>query len=164
MNGDGWFYHKSICQQFEIKFDPYTLDYFRDTCQPTGDCPPSWINRTDCLHYSSFDDVYEVQRNEKGTIQLDKNHRPVYHQRGDDRQEAFGPDSPPGKIFYCQEEKAWVFTIDGVNKGQVDREDGGCNWLMKSPESDVYSLHEVDTEGWIKVKGESAINILSCHI
>ncbi len=147
--GSGAFYD-SVCQRFEIKFDDYEFDYFREYCNDSNNskCPASWIGRTDSIRYTSFNDVYEAVRDQDGTVAL-YNQRPVYTQRGLTGTNAFGTDSPPGKIFYCIEEEAWVFTIEGVDKGVVDQNDGGCNWLMKSLQTDAHSLHQVDTTGWI---------------
>ncbi len=141
-------YYDSVCQRFEIIFDDYSIDYFNDHCNVGSNCPASWIGRTDSIRYTSFNDVYEAVRDQDGTVAL-YNQRPVYTQRGLTGTNAFGTDSPPGKIFYCIQEEAWVFTIEGVDKGVVDQNDGGCNWLMKSLQTDAYSLHEVDTTGWI---------------
>jgi hypothetical protein len=143
------YYFATVCQRFEIKFDDYRLDYFQKTCNDNNaNCPSEWMTRTHPIHYTSFNDVYEAQKDPNDTVYL-HNHRPVYHQRGKEGKNAFGDDSPSGKFSYCIEEKAWVFTIDGVNKGEVDQKDEGCNWLMKSVETEANSLHEVETDGWI---------------
>jgi len=159
-------YYSSVCQTFEVKFDDFSIDYFRDTCNVTLDCPSSWIGRNEPIRYVSFNDVYEAERDQDGTVVL-YNHRPVYHQRGLVGMDAFGKDSPPGKFFYCEEEKSWVFSIEGVNKG-ID--DGGCNWLMKSLSNiESHSLHEVDRDGWImwtgilNVANDFSITCVECN-
>jgi hypothetical protein len=149
-------YYESVCQRFEIKFDDMSLDYFRDTCGDDvgsangngSSCPESWVGRRDKIRYTSFNDVYEAQLEDDGTIYL-QNHRPVYYQRGKSGMDAFGTDAPPGRFYYCVDEEAWVFAIEGVSKGIVDESDGGCNWLMKSLETKAHSLHEVSTDGWV---------------
>ena len=148
-------YHQAECQRFEVKFDPRSFDFFRDTCQQNNtihNCADSWTIRQDQIDYSSFNDVYEAEENDDGSIKL-VDYRPVYNQRDKTGFNAFGEDSPGGKFRYCHEEEAWVFVIDRVSKSEVDVEDGGCNWLMKSPKTKAFTLHEVELDGWVMWTG-----------
>mmetsp|Transcript_133 Transcript_133/g.183 ORF Transcript_133/g.183 Transcript_133/m.183 type:complete len:623 (+) Transcript_133:49-1917(+) len=159
------------CQHFHIQFlDSIEYDFFRDHCgNPTAlsmvTCPDNWVQRTDPINYQSFHDVYIAKRTKNGKgIELHDN-RPQYYQRGFEGMDAFGPDSPPGKISYCKDENAWIFSIEGVNKGVEDQQDTSCNWLLRSPRTDAYLLHDVPTDGWIAWSGTiDPINdiIISC--
>ncbi len=172
------FYYGTVCQRFEVNFDDFELDYFKDYCNvkdsnvnddtTEAKCPLSWINRTEPIRYTSFNDVYIAELDSDGTVAL-RNDRPIYHQRAKSGMHAFGQDSPAGEFSYCDDEEAWVFTIEGVNKGIIDEKDAGCNWLMKSRETDAHSLHEVDTDGWIvwtgiiKVVQDFSISCVECE-
>ena len=146
-------FYDSVCQTFDIKFDDFSYDFFSHVCPELSSgssaCPKSWLDRGGKLRYPSFSDVYYAQRAENGKLIL-HNKRPVYYQRGISGFNAFGEESPPGKISYCAEERAWMFSIEGVSKGKVDLSDSSdCNWLMKSTETDEYRLDKVSTQGWV---------------
>eukprot|EP00978_Attheya_sp_CCMP212_P030218 scaffold110333_cov57-Attheya_sp.AAC.1 len=66
--------------------------------------------------------------------------RPVYYHRNLN----FEEEDHPGNFFYCKHEKAWVFTIDGLRKAERDE----CNWLLRSPKTEAYSLGDAPTTGW----------------
>mmetsp|Transcript_54379 Transcript_54379/g.80914 ORF Transcript_54379/g.80914 Transcript_54379/m.80914 type:complete len:680 (-) Transcript_54379:324-2363(-) len=137
------FYLSQVCQNFNIRFGDQYYDFFvSQPCNIFDGCP--WKNRTRPLHYGPFSDLYQAAKDGNGNLDLDKNGRPVYYQRG--RQQGFGDGSPPGKFSYCESEGAWVFTIQGVTKPVTD----SCDWLMRSPRasSDAYSLHEAPSYGW----------------
>mmetsp|Transcript_1498 Transcript_1498/g.2990 ORF Transcript_1498/g.2990 Transcript_1498/m.2990 type:complete len:644 (-) Transcript_1498:1480-3411(-) len=144
----GYFINQ-VCQNFDIRFGDYYYDFFEaQPCNTTTNtsaadgCP--WKNRTRPLHYGPFSDYYKAARDADDNLDLDKNGRPVYYQRGS--KEGFGEGSPPGKFSYCDSEDAWVFTVEGVTKQVTD----SCNWLMRSPQAtDAYSLHEASSAaGW----------------
>jgi hypothetical protein len=65
----------------------------------------------------------------------------VYYQRD---QKDFGDGSPAGKFSYCEEQEAWVFTVENVEKAQPDK----CNWLLRSPKTKAYVLNDVPSSGW----------------
>mmetsp|Transcript_13517 Transcript_13517/g.28739 ORF Transcript_13517/g.28739 Transcript_13517/m.28739 type:complete len:649 (+) Transcript_13517:149-2095(+) len=94
----------------------------------------------DYLFYAYFSGRYEIK---KGLLE---NQRPVYFERG--RDPTIDPSRPPGKFSYCASEKAWVFTIDGITKG--DQDDGDCTtaWLLRSPKTTAFDLSEVSSDGW----------------
>ena len=86
------------------------------------------------LQYAFFSGMYELARNER------VGGRPVYYERG----EASGRSS--GKLFYCQAEEAWVFTITDIITDK-DRHDD-CRWLFRSPTTNGYDLASESSEGW----------------
>eukprot|EP00551_Chaetoceros_affinis_P005841 CAMPEP_0203684322 /NCGR_PEP_ID=MMETSP0090-20130426/47976_1 /ASSEMBLY_ACC=CAM_ASM_001088 /TAXON_ID=426623 /ORGANISM="Chaetoceros affinis, Strain CCMP159" /LENGTH=938 /DNA_ID=CAMNT_0050553493 /DNA_START=56 /DNA_END=2872 /DNA_ORIENTATION=- len=165
------YYYTTVCQNFEVKFDDFELDYFRDYCNSNPEsntfCPPSWIERTEPIRYTSFNDIYEAEMDEDSIVL--HNYRPIYHQRGKSGMDAFGLDSPGGTFSYCADEEAWVFTINNVTKGASDEKDSSCNWLMKSEKTDAHSLHMVDMEGWIvwtgilKVVEDFSVSCIECQ-
>mmetsp|Transcript_24838 Transcript_24838/g.37515 ORF Transcript_24838/g.37515 Transcript_24838/m.37515 type:complete len:651 (-) Transcript_24838:86-2038(-) len=137
-------YQNLECNSFNVRFGDQYFDFFQaQSCNTeiSDGCP--WKNRTRPFHYGPFSDSYEASRdNYTGTLELE-NKRPVYYQRG--RKEGFGEGSPPGKISYSTEERAWIFTVDGVTKGPMD--DSG--WLLRSPPTiDSYSLLEAPSSEW----------------
>lgn len=158
--------YETQCQSFEMKLGDLTEDFsynFFSRCSNYEDddekrCPEIWetdLNAT--IRYNSFNDIYHAARNNEGKLVLE-DRRPVYYQRntrgmsfslGEPSygQENDGPNPfPPGKIRYCQNIGAWVFTIKGVRKGASAND---CSWLLKSPETEANNLAEVPEEDWV---------------
>lgn len=137
------YYLNQVCQNFDVRFGDQYYDFF--VAQPcnasvSNGCP--WKNRTRPFHYGPFSDSYEVLRSSTGMLELE-NGRPVYYQRG--QKDGFGDGSPPGKFSYSIEESSWIFSVEGVTKGPMDK----SGWLLRSPPAtDAYSLHEVPSSGW----------------
>ena len=142
------FFFEDVCHQFWVRFPSLEYDFFTDVCENFDDCPASWKERSTPLRYSGFSDVYTVKRKENGEIFM-RDGRPIFFQRGESDFNAFGEASPPGVFSYCHKERAWVFTIENVSKGQADMLDDSCNWLMKSPPTTEFNLQKVTTDGWI---------------
>jgi len=90
------------------------------------------------LQYAYFSGTYEFGLNDNGGTESIE-YRPVYYERGPLSEQL------SGKFFYCLEEKAWVFSISGISKGENDE---GCLWLLRSPETESFDLSDVSTEGW----------------
>eukprot|EP00978_Attheya_sp_CCMP212_P038522 scaffold191813_cov45-Attheya_sp.AAC.1 len=131
-------YLQSVCQTFQVDFDK-TLwnECTADSC--------TFYNKTDSTSaavssYGPFSDIYEVSRDSRGSFEWN-GRRLMYSQRNIE----FGEGSRPGKFSYCESEKAWVFTIDGViMKAESDK----CNWLLRSPITEAYSLRDAPRTGW----------------
>lgn len=132
------YYYNFECQRFQVKFEDYQYDFFEKICSSRReeDCPQHWTQKGQALNYGSFDDVYEKSTHKNGDIIL-HNHRPKYTQRGLAGMDAFGENSPPGELKYCEQESAWVFAISGIDRGQSNADD--CNWLMKSPKTSKWA-------------------------
>eukprot|EP00978_Attheya_sp_CCMP212_P016980 scaffold44917_cov89-Attheya_sp.AAC.2 len=130
-------YLKSVCQYFEARFDERLWNQCtEDSC--------TFYNETDStsaavLSYGHFSDIYEVSRDSRGSFEW-KGRRPVYYQRNIE----FEKGSHPGKFSYCESEEAWVFTINNVTKAESDE----CNWLLRSPKTEAYSLGDAPRTGW----------------
>eukprot|EP00978_Attheya_sp_CCMP212_P039974 scaffold213285_cov50-Attheya_sp.AAC.2 len=104
-----------LCQSFEVQFNETIWKELRNEI---------------------FSGIYEVSLDSRGTFEW-KGNRPIYHRRNND-------GFHPGKFSYCESEKAWVFTIDGVTNEFSDE----CNWLLHSPKTNAYSLGDAPTTGW----------------
>ena len=147
------FYYDAVCQKFAIQFGDESFDFFTEVCpDENSTCPQKWKDRGGLLIYSSFSDVYNVKRNEKKRIVLE-NERPVYYQREENAFELENQNStklrPSGKFSYCEDEEAWVFTIEEVYKGRYDEDkQSGCQWLLKSPQTKEYEFDKVPKDGW----------------
>eukprot|EP00978_Attheya_sp_CCMP212_P009203 scaffold21716_cov47-Attheya_sp.AAC.2 len=133
-NGD---YLHSVCQSFDVNFGDKVSNLCTiDSCFFSNDTDP---NNVPEIPYGPFSGIYEVYRDSRGSFKW-KGRRPVYHKRNIEIVKGMHP----GKFSYCQSEKAWVFTIDGVRKAFEDK----CNWLLRSPETEAFSLGDVPTTGW----------------
>lgn len=68
----------------------------------------------------------------------------------------------PAEIKYCEEMKAWVLTHENIRKSETD--DSSCNWLLRSPETDSFTV--LDSVGkwdmWVGVLGTTDVSI-SCN-
>eukprot|EP00978_Attheya_sp_CCMP212_P014785 scaffold37849_cov31-Attheya_sp.AAC.1 len=129
-------YLKSVCQSFEAHFDETLWNQCtEDSCTFSNE-----IDLTSAAVFPNghFSEIYEVSQDSSGSFEW-KGRRPMYSQRNIE----FGEGSHPGKFFYCESEEAWVFTIDNVTKA----ESGECNWLLRSPKTDAYSLGDVPRTG-----------------
>jgi len=163
------------CQSFYINFEgDYSYDFFRRKC-PTYDdemdreCPPKWrtLVRDIPLRYSAFSDIYYAAKDESNNFILE-NQRPVYYQRlnnasdfGGFREHDIVKDdpNPRGKISYCKNVGAWIFSVDRVSKGARAND---CSWLVKSMPTTAYHLGEVpegDWEVWAGVIAETTVDI-----
>eukprot|EP00978_Attheya_sp_CCMP212_P010776 scaffold26246_cov28-Attheya_sp.AAC.1 len=129
-------YLQSGCQSFDVHFGGEVWNVPESTVE---------------LPYGLFSGIYEIyydsSRGKGGG-------RPVYYQPNIE----IGDRSHPGKFSYCKSEKAWVFTIDGVEKAFSDE----CNWLLRSPETEAYSLGEAPTTGW-SIWTDNAFTIADPH-
>jgi len=106
------------------------------------------------LVFSYFDGVYEKEGYHAG--------RPIYKERRKfDRQPYKGNGRQrvkPAEIRYCEDINAWIFTHEHIKKGN---DDSGCNWLLRSPETDSYDLLEVNPSWsiWVGVIGSTSVSI-----
>jgi hypothetical protein len=55
------------------------------------------------------------------------------------------------KFMYCKRLKAWVFTHEYIRKSRHDDDDSDCPWLLRSMETDVYDIEDVEGEWQIWV-------------
>lgn len=170
------YYFKDHCQLFDVKFQDLEYNFFQqsfnEVCEGATDeedskktCPQEWMVRSEettqnakTLKYISFNGVYEMQKKlnrtrVEGFYEM-MNGRPIYVQRGRTGFNAFGKNSPPGRIMYC--DGSWVFNIPGVHKGSVDHENfaaadvvDSCHWLLKSPKTTEYDLAKVPMANWV---------------
>jgi len=49
----------------------------------------------------------------------------------------------PAQIKYCKSIRAWVFTHEYIQKSKSTRDDSACPWLLRSEETDVFDIEEV---------------------
>eukprot|EP00978_Attheya_sp_CCMP212_P009427 scaffold22307_cov29-Attheya_sp.AAC.6 len=130
-------YLKYVCQSFEARFDKTLWNQCtEDSCTFYNE-----IHSTSAavLPSGPFSDIYEVSRDSHGNVDEWKGRRPVYYQCNVE----FVNGSHPGKFSYCESEEAWVFTIDNIMKAASDK----CNWLLRAPKTDVYSLGDAPKTG-----------------
>lgn len=144
-------YFKADCQTFHVYFENNSFKTnVCDTLYQQGLACPEWSSTgLTSVRYEFFSDIYSVDTDQKGYIET-KNHRPIYYQRGFDNSD---PESGPykwGKISYCQQVNAWVFSIEGLKKG-ANADD--CSWLIKSPETDAFNLDQVPEGDWVAWTG-----------
>jgi len=123
-------------------------------------CSQGWTRRNDAIDYSSFNGMYSVATKiNSDRIQMFHD-RPLYIQKHEDQTAfQFYDKSPSGEFKYCEQLKAWVFTIPGVTKG-VGADD--CSWLMKSRKTEALSLDDVDEQDWMVWSGvvsEASVDI-----
>lgn len=165
-NQDTGVYFKAECQEFDVRFGSYFYDFFGDVCRVSGGCKPTWEARSRKIPYANFNDIYSAQSHDNQRLVL-KNSRPMYNQRNKIEFDSFGQDSPPGKFWYCEQEEAWVFTIEGIHKGKNGADDP-CNWLMKSPKTNEYIFRKVPRNGWsiwtgtIEISTEFSFSCVEC--
>jgi len=68
----------------------------------------------------------------------------------------------PAKFQYCKSIRAWVFTHDYLRKSKHD--DSDCPWLLRSEETDVFDIEEVEGQWqvWAGVISNAEVSI-SCN-
>jgi len=124
-------YYKSLsCKSLTVKFGDETL---------------ALADGGTTLHYAYFSNNYKIEeKNKRFKLEGD---RPVYYERG---QKEWVGKRAPGKFLYCKDLQAWAFTIEDVwPRGETNSTWKACeNWLLKSPETEVYALEEVPLQGW----------------
>lgn len=95
------------------------------------------------LIYPYFNGVY----NQDGT---GHDGRPVYVEQNKFDSAPFDTTSPdpegipvkiPARIQYCKSIRAWAFLHENIRKST--RDDSDCPWLLRSEETDVYDIEEV---------------------
>jgi len=118
--------------------------HFNDTVTP--DQYEKWT-----LVYSYFNGVYEREnRTHAG--------RPVYREM-----RKFDNTNydiiVPAQIHYCEGIGAWVLTHEHIQKSK-SLDESGCNWLLRSQETDEFDLLNVDTswEIWMGVISNTEVS------
>mmetsp|Transcript_19848 Transcript_19848/g.33804 ORF Transcript_19848/g.33804 Transcript_19848/m.33804 type:complete len:668 (-) Transcript_19848:2283-4286(-) len=109
---------------------------------------PDGRNEDMILNYPYFNGVYKQDGSRRGR-------RPVYVEQNKfdgtsfDTEASF-PEYLPGyefklgaKFMYCESLKAWVFTHEYISKSS-DRDDSDCPWLLRSEETEVYDIEDVE--------------------
>eukprot|EP00984_Skeletonema_dohrnii_P016809 scaffold7526_cov115-Skeletonema_dohrnii-CCMP3373.AAC.8 len=66
----------------------------------------------------------------------------------------------PARIQYCKSIRAWVFMHDYIRKS-THHEDSECPWLLRSEETDVYDIEQVQGpwQVWAGVIGKTDVDI-----
>ncbi|KAL7536191.1 hypothetical protein ACHAXR_006980 [Thalassiosira sp. AJA248-18] len=114
--------------------------------------------------------------------------RPIYREmRKFDRKNYDPEEVVPAEIRYCEEVGAWIFTHEHIRKTrdekvlqlcptlsvltlfpliqyyhlQINAFKSGCNWLLRSPDTDEYDLRYVDGDWsiWTGVVGKTEVSI-----
>ena len=103
------------------------------------------------LNYPYFNGVYRQEGFHDS--------RPVYVEMNKFNGEPFDTEAPDentevivelgAKFMYCKRLKAWVFTHDYIRKSRHD--DSDCPWLLRSMETHVYDIEDVEGEWQIWV-------------
>src|SRR5210317_2240311 len=72
------------------------------------------------------------------------------------------PVKVPAKLQYCNDIRAWAFTHEYLRKSR--RDDSDCPWLLRSEETEVYDIEEVQGpwQVWEGVIGTTDVHI-SCN-
>ncbi len=89
--------------------------------------------------------------------------RPVYKERRKfDRQPYDTSVIVPAEIRYCADINSWVFVHEHIRKSA---DDSGCNWLLRSAETDEFDLLNVDGSWkvWVGVIDSTEVSV-SCNI
>ena len=68
------------------------------------------------------------------------------------------------KFMYCKSLKAWVFTHEYIRKSK--HEDSDCPWLLRSEETFVYDIEEVEGSWqiWVSHSPFHRFWLSECHI
>jgi len=114
------------------------------------------------LVYPYFNGIY----NQDGTS---NDGRPVYVEQNKFDGTSFDTASPdtgnmsvkiPAKIQYCKSIRAWVFLHEYIRKST--RDDSECPWLLRSEETEVYDIEEVQGpwQVWAGVIRKTDVEIL----
>ena len=101
------------------------------------------------LNYPYFNGVYRQEGSH--------DRRPVYVEQNKFDGTPFDTEAPlpelqvklGAKFMYCESLKAWVFTHEYVRKSKHD--DSDCPWLLRSEETDVYDIEDVEGDWQIWV-------------
>ncbi len=113
------------------------------------------------LMYPYFNGVYK----QDGTSH---DGRPVYVEMSKFDNAPFDASSPdpwsipvkvPAKLQYCKDIRAWAFMHEHIRKSI--RDDSDCPWLLRSEETEVYDIEEVQGP-WLVWEG--AIETTDVHI
>ncbi|KAL7535670.1 hypothetical protein ACHAXR_006658 [Thalassiosira sp. AJA248-18] len=102
---------------------------------------------TRILLFSYFNGVYRYN----GT---QHDGRPVYTEQNKLDNSLF-IDTVAAEVKYCKDEKAWVFAHRQIMKSDSDVE-SECPWLLRSPETDEYTMAQLTATIMALVKTESA--------
>jgi len=106
------------------------------------------------LVYSYFNGVYIKDGTHAG--------RPIYREMRKFDSSPYEGLVVPAEIRYCEEEiNAWVFTHESIQKSEYPDE-AGCNWLLRSPETNEFDLSNVDGDWsiWTGVIGRTEVSIV----
>jgi len=72
----------------------------------------------------------------------------------------------PARIQYCKSIRAWVFMHEYIRKS-THHEDSECPWLLRSEETDVYDIEEVQGpwQVWAGVIGKTdGMHVFACSL
>jgi hypothetical protein len=109
---------------------------------------PDGRNEDMILNYPYFNGVYKQDGSRRGR-------RPVYVEQNKFDGTSFDTEAPfpeyvPGyefklgaKFMYCESLKAWVFTHEYISKSSK-HDDSNCPWLLRSEETEVYDIEDVE--------------------
>ncbi len=73
--------------------------------------------------------------------------RPIYYERGG---KECRKDPTCGMFYYCQNVRAWVFTVRALNNALKEKGENRCKWgwLAQSAETAAFRLEDVPAMGW----------------
>jgi len=93
------------------------------------------------FHYAYFSGSYKINLHA-----LDKHDgRPIYYERGGKE----CPNDPTcGRFYYCQNVRAWVFTVRALNDALQEKDKCKWGWLAQSAETEAFKLEDVPAMGW----------------
>jgi len=150
------------CQSISVRMNE---DIWQETVIKLPDDMISPIMYEDMpLVYSFFSGVYT----QDGTSH---DGRPVYVEMNKFDNAPFDASSPDpwsipvkvaAKLQYCKDIRAWAFTHEYIRKSR--RDDSDCPWLLRSEETEVYDIEEVQGpwQVWEDVIGTTDVHI-SCN-
>eukprot|EP00804_Cyclotella_cryptica_P003412 CCRYP_018561-RA/>CCRYP_018561-RA protein AED:0.21 eAED:0.21 QI:122/0.81/0.75/1/0.54/0.58/12/0/862 len=103
---------------------------------------PSHAFQKETLVYSYFNGVYRI-------TDTDSRGYPVYTEMNKVSGDAY-LETVGAEIVYCQAEEAWVFRHRYISKVNIfsDDEDECLQWLLRSPQTNVYDLIDVQHDDW----------------
>lgn len=106
------------------------------------------------LLFSYFNGVYEADGTHAD--------RPIYRERRKFDRTPYGEYVVPAEIKYCEEISSWVFSHPFIQKKKNDM---GCNWLLRSEETDEFDLLKVDSNWkiWTGVIVETKVSY-ACNV
>ncbi|KAL7537688.1 hypothetical protein ACHAXR_008009, partial [Thalassiosira sp. AJA248-18] len=117
---------------------------------------PSGREKNMVLVYSFFNGVYEQ-------VGIHAN-RPLYREMKKSEDSHFETPIIGAEIKYCEEENAWVFSHSQIKKTKGSDE-SSCPWLLRSSDTDAYSVMDVDGtwEVWVGVIQDEAKVSVTCN-